>query len=150
MSKNFFWLDFLRPSISNWHWSAVQTFWWSSRWALQSGLGCTLLKRPELVAELIRATRDTVPRWRNEIQPLDTTVINGGKERNRPRRTKRPFSVSVKIRIAPPGARATGENTSNTTASKMILSVMHFRFLISRVLIPNEFSPRAEIILSNR
>lgn len=85
------------------------------KWAFQSGLGCTLLRRPELIAELIRATRDTVPRWRNQMHPLDTTAINEGKEGNRPRRTEGPFSVSVKIRIAPPAARATGENTSNTT-----------------------------------
>ncbi|VUZ47358.1 unnamed protein product, partial [Hymenolepis diminuta] len=68
------------------------------RWAMKEGYGAAMLKKPELIEDLVKSARSAVPRWR--------IVKNEDGEE-----TRAPFSVSIKIRLVPCPPRATGGDT---------------------------------------
>ncbi|KAF7232587.1 hypothetical protein EG68_07345 [Paragonimus skrjabini miyazakii] len=87
------------------------------KWAIQSGIGSALLRRPEKIAALIHSARTVLPRWRtgtnrptfwtpaNQSHPPDPSlVLTRGQE---------PFSISVKLRVVPEGSRACGDPATN-------------------------------------
>ncbi|KAM3171909.1 hypothetical protein ACTXT7_015629 [Hymenolepis weldensis] len=68
------------------------------RWAMKEGYGAAMLKKPELIEDLVKSARSAVPRWR--------IVKNEDGEEIRA-----PFSVSIKIRLVPCPPRAAGGDT---------------------------------------
>ncbi|VDQ05552.1 unnamed protein product [Trichobilharzia regenti] len=92
-------------------------------WAVGCGLGSALLREPEKIASIVRAARDTVPRWRslNDSDPSalcetndteELSKLNESKEVQRKihqvTRFQGPFSVSAKIRIPTSSSRSVG------------------------------------------
>lgn len=71
---------------------------------MEEGYGAAMLKKPELIEDLVKSARSTVPRWRIIKTPEDDEL-------------KTPFSVSIKIRLVPCSPRATGGDSVSATSS---------------------------------
>lgn len=70
---------------------------------MEEGYGASLLRRPDLIEDLVKTARAVVPRWRV------VKAANGeGVEERRV-----PFSVSIKIRLVPFSSRAIGGESSS-------------------------------------
>ncbi|KAM7542230.1 hypothetical protein Aperf_G00000004087 [Anoplocephala perfoliata] len=74
------------------------------RWAMEEGYGAAMLKKPELIEDLIKSARSAVPRWRIVRTPENAEL-------------RVPFSVSTKIRLVPCPPRAIGGDSVSATSS---------------------------------
>ncbi|OON15004.1 dihydrouridine synthase, partial [Opisthorchis viverrini] len=91
------------------------------KWAMESGLGSALLRKPELIAALVRAARTIIPRWRSSaLKPNCWSTGHSALEEcecsnSTPNmaRQEGPFSVSAKLRIVPVEVRACGDSSSS-------------------------------------
>ncbi|GAA28153.2 tRNA-dihydrouridine synthase 4-like [Clonorchis sinensis] len=91
------------------------------KWAMESSLGSALLRKPELIAALVRAARTIIPRWRSSaLKPKYWSTGYSVPEacecsNSIPNVTRQegPFSVSAKLRIVPVEVRACGDSSSS-------------------------------------
>ncbi|CAI2735862.1 unnamed protein product [Schistosoma spindalis] len=90
-------------------------------WAIGSELGSALLKKPEKIANIVHAARNTIPRWRNSHMESckmlddieDSNKNNKAEKKFRSiTRSHGPFSISAKIRIPTTSDRSVGEGSS--------------------------------------
>lgn len=88
---------------------------------MEEGYGAAMLKKPELIEDLVKTARSAVPRWRVVKQ-------ENGEE------IKQPFSVSIKIRLVPSPPRATGGDSisaASLTGTNVKMNVLFNLFYLN-------------------
>lgn len=83
-----------------------------------------MLKNPELIANLVRSARDSVPRWHDPNLLIDWTRKDNVQmmnqvydEDNIIKRQTGPFSITAKLRIPPFTQRAMGSDSCSNNVS---------------------------------
>uniref|UniRef100_A0A0X3P290 DUS-like FMN-binding domain-containing protein n=2 Tax=Schistocephalus solidus TaxID=70667 RepID=A0A0X3P290_SCHSO len=87
---------------------------------MKDGYGAAMLKQPELIADLVKAGRSVVPRWRC---PADAADHNKHPTADQP--ISLPFSLSIKVRLVPTSSsRATGADSSEENNVKLTVELI--------------------------